>query len=265
MSTRPYPGARRYSYYHRGEKKYIYSRRDPSQAFSPIRLLIGLVYLPFLFAIFTIAQPIFNAQFGKHDTAIVIKDEINVLKSDALDPVLEPFLKKTNVTPAVITVSNETWQRNYSNLEDYAFDRYLAEFNDEMHWLIVYSQPKDAGNNVRETDWYWEGMQGNDTDSVLNEKVTSAFRYTFQQELEQNGDVTKALSKAFTAATEKAKKPNIFENMQFWFIIGMLAFICFHAYFMLGFNDLKYKNAEPAFEDEDNGDNVPMPFTNNTL
>ena len=78
-----------------------------------------------------------------YDHTIIIKDEANVINDEAaLKKELERFRDKTGVTPSVVTVHNETWA-NYGRLEEYAYDRYLREFDDEMHWLIVYSEPID--------------------------------------------------------------------------------------------------------------------------
>ena len=116
-----------------------------------------------------------------------------------------------------------------------------------MHWLIVYSQ-----SDSDSTDWYWEGMQGDYTDSIINEKVCSVFRYTFQDELEKNkGELSSALDKAFTNAIEETSKSNFIKrNPQIIMAIAVSAFLIFHAYFMLGLNDLKYRNADPAPENE---------------
>lgn len=33
-------------------------------------------------------------------------------------------------------------------------------------------------------DWSWEGMQGNDTDPVLTQRITSAFNEEFEESFE---------------------------------------------------------------------------------
>ncbi|MBQ7264829.1 MAG: hypothetical protein IJS61_01875 [Firmicutes bacterium] len=255
ISKTPYPGAKRYRYYRGGVERYIYSKTPPSEAFSPVRLLIGLVYLPFIFAVLSMLMPAYNTYFAKRDRTVIIKDEAACgIESDkALSETLEEFNKKTKVTPAIITISNETWQKNYSSLEDYAYDRYLAEFKDEMHWLIIYSRSEED-----HVDWYWEGMQGDYTDPIITEKVSSIFRFTFQEELEKDSEnIAQAFNKAFSKSCEETSKGNIFtRNPEVFMAIAVTAFLLFHAYFMLGLYNLKYRNAEPAPEEE-NLENYP--------
>ena len=74
-------------------------------------------------------------------TEIIIKDEADVITSQdesELRSVLRDFYKKSGVVPSVITVEDTKWN---GNIESYAYTRYLSEFTDEMHWLIVYSDP----------------------------------------------------------------------------------------------------------------------------
>lgn len=40
----------------------------------------------------------------------------------------------------------------------------------------------------RSNTWNWEGMQGNDTDSILTTSVTKDFRITLQSALEEGAD-----------------------------------------------------------------------------
>ena len=244
ISRQPYPGARRYRYYRHGRYHYFYSSRK-GKIFSPARLLLGFVYLPFLIPVGSLLITPIAKRFQKYDTRIIVKDEANVIKDhSSLDNALSGFYQKTHITPAVVTVRNESWQSNYSSLEDYAYDRYLAEFDDEMHWLIVYSEP--TAPDEKFNDWYWEGMQGDDTDSVLTSYVTGQFNFDFQQRLEAgNTDLGKNLADSFNVATNLAKKPGILPPLsQIGPTLFMLGFLMFHAYFMLGLNELKYRNAE---------------------
>ena len=244
ISSRPYPGARRYRYYRHGRYHYFYSSRK-GKIFSPARLLLGFVYLPFLIPVGSMLVTPIAKRFQKYDTRIIVKDEANVIKDNSsLENALSDFYKKTHITPAVVTVHNESWQSNYSTLEDYAYDRYLAEFDDEMHWLIVYSEPTAPDSTFN--DWYWEGMQGDDTDGVLTTYVTGQFNMDFQERLEANSaDLGTNLADSFNVATKLAKKPGILPPLhQIAPALFMLGFLLFHAYFMLGLNELKYRNAE---------------------
>ena len=76
-----------------------------------------------------------------YDTSIVIKDEANVFEqTESLNDALTGFYEKTKISPAVITVPFEEWIDD-SSLENYAFGRYLTEFdtsvrNEEMTKII---------------------------------------------------------------------------------------------------------------------------------
>ena len=260
ISSTPYAGARRFRYRHRGGYRYFYTTRQPGKIFQPARLLIGLFYTPFIFAgVFTIKSAFENMN-QSYSREVVIIDSANVLEDETkLRNSLNAFSEKTEITPAVITVNHDEWQNNYSSLEDYAYSRYLAEFPDEMHWLIVYSEPstaQESAQNEADVDWCWEGMQGDDTDPVLTTYVTGQFNQTLQTALEQGTEpVSDSIASAFDVATsisnKMVRKPD-------WEMFGggafMLGFVCFHAFFMLGLHEWKYRHAE--LDPEDPG-NVP--------
>ena len=237
-----FPGARRYRYRHHGTDRYIYSDRDPAKQFSPLRLLIGLFYLPFIgVAIFLIGTP-FKSMLGLNkpaDTEIIIKDEAEVLSGNTeLMKSLDAFYEKSGIVPAVITVNESVW-KNRGDLENYAYNRYLAEFDDEMHWLIVFSAPEDEEN------WSFEGIQGNDTDPILTENVTARFNSTLVLNFNnEDMSIEKAIADSFDSITPGLKKPGIKAYLpQLAPGLFVLAFVSFHAYFMLGLNELKYRKA----------------------
>ncbi len=251
ISRTHYPGAHRYRYYRHGTYRYVYSARK-GKLFHPARLLLGFFYIPFLAGIVPDLISPFAKRMQSYDTQIIIKDEAHVLEADnSLENALSAFYDKTKITPAVITVNNETWQSNYGTLESYAYNRYLAEFDDEMHWLIVYSEPKEGADPNGYVDWYWEGMQGDDTDDVLTTSVTGRFNQQFQGSLETNNKkIAENLAHSFQLATQLAKEPGIFPpKEQVLPPLFILAFLCLHAYFMLGLNELKYIHAEYDPED----------------
>lgn len=236
-----YPGARRYRYHHHGKTGYVYCNSDPSKKFSPRQLLIIIFYLPFIIGgIYGLISTMKTA-LGMHkpaDTEIIIKDEANVLSSDDhLRRSLDAFYAKSGIVPAVITVKDRDWAIK-GNLEKYAYDRYLSEFDDEMHWLIVYSEPSDGVN------WAFEGMQGNYTDPLLTEKLTASFNEKLYTELKTSSSVDRCIADSFDFITPKIRKPKLSHYAgQIVPILLMLAFVLFHAYVMTGLNELKYKNA----------------------
>lgn len=239
ISRSHFAGAIRYRYFYRGQERYFYTDRTYKK-WSPARLLIGFFYVPFLIVIIlgiARTEKLWFNRFSKSE--LMIEDKAGVLGSDhGLEEALEQFRKKTGITPAVVTIPQSAWQGSYNSLERYAYNRYLNEFSDEMHWLIVYSSSPEL-----ERKWSFEGMQGNDTDSVLTEYTAAGFNEQLYANLSNAQlSVGESIADAFECTTSRAKKPNVLTcNATELF---MLVFVCFHAYFMLGLNELKYRNAE---------------------
>ena len=244
-----FPGSRRFVYYRHGTPHYFYTTKQEPGKFSKSRLFIGLFYIPFLIAIIFMCKEALPKKYSDHEIKII--DEAKVLgDTTELYDTLETFHDKSGITPAVITVNNEDWNRQYSDLESYAYDRYLMEFDDEMHWLIVYSQPVEP--DPKFNDWLWEGMQGDDTDPILTESITSKFNAELHNAL--LNDKTKpsyAIAAAFNSINNKVKDGSKIRLSSFAMPLFMFAFIAFHAFFMLGLNELKYRNAVPAPDDND--------------
>ncbi|WP_019679347.1 zinc ribbon domain-containing protein [Ruminococcus flavefaciens] len=250
ISRNYFHGARRYVYYRHNEPRYFYADKNFKPGFHPLRLLILLIYLPFVIGLLPSLKSAFRVLPKNYDHTIIIKDEGNVINNESeLDATLHRFMEKTGVAPSVITVKNYQWQKESSSLQSYAYDRYLSEFNDEMHWLIVYSQPDKPDPAFN--DWYWEGMQGDDTDPVLTEDVTAEFNSRFHNALLQDDtDIGAALNKAFSEFTDNYKKPSIFRSIPFPVLFAVL-FLILHASVMVGLPDLKYRNAVPAPTDSE--------------
>ena len=253
VSRTYYPGSVRYVARHNDKERYFYADRNFNPKYDKKRLLLILFYLPFLFFIvlsFKSALPIVKKDY---DHSIVIKDDADVIGNEwALQESLKKFMDRTGVTPSVITVFEDEWSDKYTSLEEYAFDRYLAEFNDEMHWLIVYSKPRSYTSDDGFIDWKWEGMQGNDTDPVLKKRETDKFNEKLQALLtDETIDAGTAITTAFNEFSEDISlMPQLSVIIMPLFMLG---FIIFHAYFMLGLNELKYANAVPAPEESTNG------------
>ncbi|MBO7472897.1 MAG: hypothetical protein J6U00_02650 [Ruminococcus sp.] len=247
ISSRRFPGSRRYATYRNGEPRYFYASKDYELKYNKKRLLLGIMYLPFLLFIFLgfkKAMPIVPKNYNHN---IVIRDDADVIENEwELRDSLEKFMDKTGITPSVVTLYTDDWLEEYTTLEKYAYQRYIDEFNDEMHWLIVYSKSK-VYTSSGSGDWIWEGMQGNDTDPILKKRELKKFNSKLEELLERNDtDVGTAISSAFDDFTDKISfMPDLLVLIMPLF---MLIFVLFHAYFMLGLNELKYRNAVPAPE-----------------
>lgn len=236
-SSTYFAGATRYAYYRHHRPVYFYSNYDPTEKLSPWRYLMLLFYVPFFFGVFSmIATAVhFPAKLKTdYNTEIIIEDRVDVIADEAgLEKTLETFLEETGIAPAVVTINNEEWQGYYSSLEDYAFSWYVNHFRDEKHWLIIYSQPQIP--DVKFNDWYWEGMQGDDTVRILNDSVCRDFNNELQTYLTASSFYTvgDAIKLAFDNLNPKVMKVSV-EWGFFPIIIAMTAFLIFHASLMMG-------------------------------
>lgn len=189
-SGEAFPGAKRYLYY-KGHKPYfIYSNYDIREKDPAPRVIGLLVFFLFLLpaavtslivtvSAFKVPKKI---DYYRNDRPeFIIEDGIGVLGDEGkLKESMEAFYDTTGIVMAVKTMDNKEWSENYTGLEIYAHELYLNSFPDEAHWLIVYSAPSDDLNS---DDWYWEGMQGNRTRSILTEKKAEAFTASLQNRL----------------------------------------------------------------------------------
>ena len=208
ISKTYFPHARTFVCYNHGRTNYIYSNFDapekPKETKKTIKqisvcLAAGLV----LILIWMIVCAVPAAKItAKYNTNIVIEDTANVLDDDgSLYDTLSAFYEETGITPAVITVHNEDWNQYYMNLESYAYNLYVNHFPDEYHWLIVYSEPTTPDSKFN--DWYWEGMQGDNTDRILTEDVVNNFNRKLQKYLTADSqyNVSNAIKQAFNDTT----------------------------------------------------------------
>lgn len=132
------------------------------------------------------------------DNGNYIEDNIGVINNyDYLNKTLGEFQELTGICPYIITVYDSDWENNYNSLENYAYDLYVNHFYDEQHFLIVYSEPETVYNNGF-VDWSWEGMQGDDTDSIITSNNFSEFQKDLQRYLTMNDyTVGEAFQQAF--------------------------------------------------------------------
>ena len=205
--TRSMPTARRsyfagstpYVRYHNGRMDVLYADRDITKTKKQdivsniITILIITAFMAvFAFGTFGSMSGLFRAPKKlktDYDTTIIIEDNIGVITDKAaMEKVLSDFLETTGITPAFITVSNESWV-HYTSLENYAYDLYVNTFDDEKHWLIVYSQSAHTSSDGF-VDWYWEGMQGDDTDNIITDYSAGVFTDLMQKYLTADSKYT---------------------------------------------------------------------------
>lgn len=203
-SSRPFAGAICYTYYDRHyNPRLIYASKGPNLTTKSFIGQYVAALLVLLFAIFLFIYPSYHHPHKlkiDYPSEIVIHDYNNVLTADeslSLEETFNDFLDITGISPAFLSIDFNTIN-GYSDLEEYAYDYYIANFSDEKHWLIVYSS--DEG--TIKGNWTFEGMQGNDTDPILYTHVTSNFNETFYKYLDKEDEsVASALIKAFDQIT----------------------------------------------------------------
>ena len=190
-SSQPFPGSKRYLYYRDNKPYFVYSNYDVSKKDNS-SLVMGIIVFVF-FILPALVGPVIGmvVAFEKPKKLtyyhkcpeLVIEDNLGIFEDeDALEESMKAFFDTTGIVPAVITVSNDEWKENYTSLENYAYDVYVNRFRDEYHWLLVYSESvKDNGF----VDWYWEGMQGDNTDKLLTDKRADAFTESLHTRLLQ--------------------------------------------------------------------------------
>ncbi len=212
-SRRYFPGSHRYVYYRDSHPIYYYSNSAPPRKKKKLvpRLILSGV------ALLAVNAFLFWCDFRNPKKLVLdypaearVMDEAGIIPESEereLTNTLREFLDLTGISPVVLTGKNEDWMQYYSSMENYAYDRYVNLFDDEKHWLIVYTEPGSASGNFN--DWNWEGMQGNDTDYILYEEKTADFTDHLHKLLLKRSDysVAGAIDGAFRYIMPDLMKP----------------------------------------------------------
>ncbi len=215
-SRRPYRNSRRYMYYdRRGRERYIYCSERP-KPMSPVSFVITLVFfIPFLISGMVLTATSLTGIFPFRLKPVYtrpashIEDNTGCINNESeLEEVLVKFENKTGISPYILTVTNSDWIENYTNLESYSYTAYLERFSDEQHFLVVYSDPlRDRNSDF--IDWYWEGMQGDDTDAIISESHFAKFQTKLHSGLvRENVSVGEAFEDAFSDSLDYMMKPS---------------------------------------------------------
>lgn len=213
-STHYFPGARRYvRHYSDGRPDdYIYANSKPGKTtLSSIVIVIvmGLIFIAASgFAAVSerarFITPVYSDDPAIHDTVGVLEDK------DELLELMKKYNKLTGICPVIYTVFDEEWNREYTNLEKYSYDKYVSNFSDEQHYLIVYSIPAKSaefhpGGVVTSSEFKWESMLGDDTDRILTESVANKIGRTIQNALNAGKGPGKAFISGFEVAIASAQ------------------------------------------------------------
>ena len=260
ISSSFFKGAKKYVYYVNNKPEFIYSNYNPNPKNSREKKTVAgcstafmlLFALVSTFAILASFQHAPDKLFNNYDTSIVIQDDANIISNQqAVIEAFERFYEETGITPALKTLYKDEWSPKFQSLEKYAFALYLNLFKDEKHWLIVYSADPDLSDGFN--NWEWEGMQGDDTDSILSSKESDLFNKTFQKCLLQTEkySLEEALITSFDTLTPVAMKKYIPGSAYFYIIainlyVGIVFYLPFIIY--LTINSKKTKKYRTAVE-----------------
>ncbi len=211
-SSRYFPGSHRYVYYRNYRPIYYFSNAaPPTRRVPPVLTLIvsGIILVVLNVFLVWVSYERPRKLAIDYDATVQVIDNAGVMADQEereLTRTLQDFLDLTGITPVVLTDYNSEWQGLYSSLENFAYDRYVNMFSDEKHWLIVYTEPENAGGNFN--DWYWEGMQGDDTDPVLTSSKADRFTDDLHKRLlsRSKNTVAKAMNDAFRESMKDIMK-----------------------------------------------------------
>ena len=224
------PGYHRYSYMLGGRTRYVYGddsflKRNPfSRCIGFWLSLIICLLMPGIMFGLDSEHSAHLSMKGTHDVKIL--DSASVF-TDAEEAQLysecEKFYAKSDISITVLTVKNNAWYFNGS-LEQYAYNTYVTKFGtDETRWLIVYSTP-----DTPDGKWYWEGMQGDNTDDRLTEARANKFNKDFQKRLEKGEAPGTALAASISSLTGYIDKFVInWSNVFMYLFIGGICALIF--------------------------------------
>ena len=225
-------GSRRYRRHYRdGHDEYFYSNGRPQKTG-----LSGIIIIALFGGLFTFMMGLgitsdvthkIKEDYRRPDS--YVWDEAGIIEDDeSLNDVLEEYNDETGACPVVYTTVFGEYSE-YGSLEDFAYRKYVTEFDDEKHYLLVLAVPEDqigsylmSGAKIR--SFAWEIMIGDDTNG-LYDNYESSFIRDVQNGLEDGEEPGEVLEDAFTnllALDKKAISKPVFLNLK---VIAPLLFI----------------------------------------
>ncbi len=213
-------GTHRYVYYRRGRPHYYYSQAKASSSSLGFLIFFLLVWMVFSIPFWVVAIRIPSQVKTDYDTRIIIQDNASLFTAEDQERLYQQFKEFQNitgVTPAVVTTTNDQWEDYYNSISQYAYDVYINMFDDEKHWLVIYS----TDNNEIFEDWYWEGMIGDDTGSAIGSDSESILTESIQKYLTARSRYTiaQAIAEGFSDVAQVTMKPHIQWTMVLFLLI----------------------------------------------
>ncbi len=230
--------SRRYAYYDRyGNLQYFYLNNTLEKSnffWVSIVLLISLFSSVFFGFGYIDSKPI---KAGLNNSLISDSARVfSVSEQTELMRCIQEFNDETGIAVEIHTASRAECE-GYGSFTNYAYNYYVNKYSDEYHWVIVYVEDRNG--------WRWEGMQGDNTDSILNKRKLEEFNSIVNDCLSNRKTSSGgAFIKAFNTVT-----PNILKNDFNWsykpdkikaIVLGVI-FVA--SFFPLIFAQKKRKNA----------------------
>ena len=246
VSRHDYGSPYRYVYYRNHKMHCVYANEDVKDRplFSSAgAVVVSLIVLAILVCVWASVLSGKKPLKQDYNNTIMIEDNLGVIKDEnALRSSLGNFRTVTGITPAVLTVNDSDWKNSGKSLEKYAYDRYVNAFSDEKHWLIVYSLPDNVNSDF--VDWSWEGMQGDDTDLIITERVAEDFNKEFHDSLVRENTVEKSLIGAFDMTAGKCMKGVAVNDDILIFIVVISYFAVYFCVYILkpDLSSIKYRH-----------------------
>lgn len=235
FSTRPFLGARRYSYINRRGRTCFFfyggvpCRRSPASVIisSLIFILFGLTIAIIMFSAI-IPQKLSEKKCNPIDS--YLEDRVNVLSDSErgeLEETLKAIYQKTGVQPYLYIFGYNDFPSSYGNinritLESYAYDKYVNMFiDDEGHWLIVLAVNESADARY-DNKFAWIEMAGDDTGRAITESLFEEFKSDMQTYLRTDQLTTgEGLNRAYSNLLDDALK---LKGGELWMVIFLSIF-----------------------------------------
>lgn len=228
----------RYAYYDRyGNLQYFYLNNTLEKSnfiWVSVVLLISLFSSVFFGLGFIDSKPI-KAGFST-STVTDSARKFTVTEQEELKECIQKFNDETGIAVEIHTATRGECE-GYGSFTNYAYSYYVSKYSDEFHWVIIYVDDS--------TGWRWEGMQGDNTDSILNKRKLEEFNAIVNDCLSnRKTSPGGAFIEAFNTVT-----PNILKNDFDWsykpdMVKAIVLGVVFVAsFFPLIFAQKKRKNA----------------------
>lgn len=240
IRTTPFPGARKFVYYRKGQPNYVYSNIDLRELPDPKpRYILGLFYIPFVAAfgsfigsaIHTPLEPMTEVSTA----AITLRDDANYFSAQEEEKLLTSiteFSQETGIVTQFVTVEWAEWKTKTRNFSEYALTKYYVDFSDEKGWLVAYSKEPQTASAY--ADFEWEGIQGDDTIDTLD-VVLEDFNNDVQTGLiHETQSPALVFATAFEEATQRFANQKLrIDFEEIIILLGPIAFLLVHAWVMI--------------------------------